>query len=422
MNLRFTDATGNQTWIRDAATFNTMVEAGQITPESMLYDESLGAWRRADGLPEFHAAYRRRNPQAGPYSEVPLYGVPATEAIYGGADSSPQQPPSVLFGTLQPEPPQEGTWPSTTGMISIVVGALLIMFVSIKYSSSAYTAGYRVGVVAGISLWIALGAFLVWRFALNKRKGMGLLIFGAGFFLVCTYQSLSAVNDSKLSGLAEADIGALLKKAMNGEPIEPKDYDEKTYGAAAPMLKIMNDYMTGLQADSMKMNEEMTRLRLETLLTEETLRNAEQITRGQARLQSMREIMDRYESLFKQRANDLPAKVMSSDVDEKIKREFLNGFNQTKDQGLRMLSQLFEIERRFASKAEEMLDFVKQRQGQYRFLGSTIQFASRQDELEYNRLVDQVNKIAEEETEWQEQAQRQMRRKYEDFQKATKRR
>jgi hypothetical protein len=171
----------------------------------------------------------------------------------------------------------------------------------------------------------------------------------------------------------------------------------------------------------MKMNQEMSQLELETMLTEQTLRDADTITNGQERLQSMREIMDRYENLFKQRAEDLPAKVMSSGVEEKLKQQFLTGFNSSKNQGLEMLSELFAIERRFASKAEEVLGFVKARQGQYKFVGSNILFKSDRDLTEFNKLTSAISLIAQEEAEWQQKAQRQMQRRYEDFEKATKR-
>jgi hypothetical protein len=425
MNLRFTDSNGREHRITDAAAFNWMVETGQIRADTMLFDERLMAWRRAGGMPEFHAAAQRLNPHTGqptdlpPYGEVPLYGVPSSEAVYSATQAAPQPPPSVLFGSARDEPPPQNHMLSLVGLLALIAGVLLILFSTVKFSPTPYAAGYRIGQTVAMSLAPAIIAFLLWRFAFDKKKGTGLLIFGIGFLGICALQSVNAARDSKANRLATEDVDLLIQKAMSGQPVEAKDYDEQKYGAAAPLLTIINEYVAGIQSESLKMNEEMSQLQLETLLAEQTLRDAERISGGQARLKKMREIMNRYEALFKRKAEELPARVLSSSIDEKLKQDFLRGFNSTKDQDLAQLSELFEIERRFASKADEILSFVKARQGQYKFIGSNIMFKSGRDEAEFNNLSSEIGLIAQEEIEWQERSQRQMRRKYEDFKKAT---
>ena len=53
------------------------------------------------------------------------------------------------------------------------------------------------------------------------------------------------------------------------------------------------------------MNKEMEDLHLDTMLKRETLQDSEHINGGKERLQTMSEMLDRYESKIKQRADDV---------------------------------------------------------------------------------------------------------------------
>jgi len=421
MNLIFQDAVGNQIAITNQYQLSAMVQNGQIQAGTMLYDIERAAWRTAHELPEYQAALQNPGWQVNQPDYGSPYGAPPAASPYGGQPANPYYGGPPQFGNVQFEPVAEKKWPAAVGLVSMIVGAVLLFGMSAKFSDSAYSAGYRVGMALGISFWIGVIAFLVWRFALNKKKGFGLLIFGCGFLLVSIGVSLNIARESQTQRVAAQDVSALIRDVMSGKKIEPKDYDEKKYGEMAPMIKLLNDYVSQMQTDTLAINKGLEDLHLETLLTEATLRDSNRIAGGQARLQTMLKLLDKYEPLFKQRSDELPDKVNNSSMSAPLKKEFLSGFNSTKDEGMRSISEFFSIERNFVAKANEMLEFVKSRQGQYRFIGNQITFRSARDRDTYNDYLAEIQRIGKQEDEWRERMNRRAQQRYDSMQKTLNR-
>jgi len=169
------------------------------------------------------------------------------------------------------------------------------------------------------------------------------------------------------------------------------------------------------------MNGETKALHLETMLTRETLQDASHIDDGKQRVNSMREMLDRYESKLRQRADEIPVKINLTDLAQDQKREFLNGFNSTKDKGLADIREFFEIERSFADKLDELFNFMRGRQGRYRFSGGQVLFNSTSDANVYNQHLTDIRTIAQREDAWRVKMQRQGSQQIEQMQKLLKR-
>lgn len=421
MNLKFHDESGNEIRVIDLAQFAAFVRAGRIQAHTMIYDETRAIWQVAAEFPEYH--HILSSPQVYSHNDTPSYAMPPDpQSPAESADAGPLPTGSVLFNQPLPESKQEKTWPSLVALLSILAGGILLFVVAAKYSINANHAAYRVGLAIGISFWVAVGSYLVWRFMLNKKRGFGMLMFGCGFLLVSVFVSLNGIQESRAEKLAQQDLTAIIRDVMSGKTVEAKDYDEKTYGRAAGVIQALNNYLVQMQTEMQSMNKEVESLELETMLTEKTLKNAETISSGQARTQKMREILDRYEAKVTGLTLELPDKIQKMDIDENIKREFLAGFNSTKDEGIKNLGEFFSIERAIVTKAEEIFDFLKARQGKYKFQGSLLYFQSVSDEVSYNALVSDVQRLAEREEDWRRNNQRRMQQQYENLQRGTKRR
>jgi hypothetical protein len=168
------------------------------------------------------------------------------------------------------------------------------------------------------------------------------------------------------------------------------------------------------------MKAELEALQLDHLLTMDTLQDIAHIDAGRERLQSMLEILDRYEDRWRTRQDEVPRKVAATDMSESEKQGFLAGFNQSRPAGDRQLAEFFGIERALAHKTDETLDFVRSRRGRYRMVGSSIQFASRQDIELYNSYLQEITVLAEEEARWQARARDASARGLKEFKKLAK--
>jgi hypothetical protein len=392
MDFIFHDENGGEVRVTDHTWFIRLVGEGKIKADTLLFNTQTSLWKRAWELGEYHEALASINQGQAGYAATPFYGAQGANAWQGFSQpSAPAQP--------------ERQWALGLSLFIFFASLAMLLYTSLKFSPSAYRAGYRLGTVMTISLFVALAAFLIWQFALNKAKGMGVLMFAGGFLLLSVFQSAAAYREGQKARLAVTDITALAQQMMSGGEVSTKDSDDKKYGDMAPMVRIVSDYAKDMQNDMLEMNTEMEALGLDTMLKRETLQDAAHINGGKQRLQTMREILDRYEVRFRQRADDIPGKVAASGMDDSQKREFISGFNTTKDQGLRDISEFFTIERAFVSKTEELLDFMRGRQGRYKFTSDQVIFSSQRDVEVYNGYLTEINRIAQQENDWRLRAQ-----------------
>ena len=391
MNLKFHDDRGNELFATDFASFVDFIQGGKIRPETLVFDQETSLWKRADDYEQYRAALVEMSARRDRQADVPIYGAPNQgELLYTG---------DIEFRKRSP-------WLAVLAAGVILFALTVLIISSVAFSSGAEAIGFRIGTAFGSSIWIGLTAFLIWRFALGKRRGAGLMIFAVGFFVICCYQSLSAFVEAQNSRRAIDDVALLIKDAVNGKAIDPKSVEARNYGETTPMVRVLVDYVAQTQSDFENLNQEMETLGVDQLLARETLEDSTRIDSGQRRLQSLLEVFDRYEALFRQRTEEMAANVERSKMSSRAKREFLAGFDMTKDSGIQRISEFFNIERSFVSKTDEIYNFMRGKRGRYRFIGSQIQFNSQRDTDMYNGLLDQINAIAQQESDWKTQASR----------------
>jgi hypothetical protein len=377
MNFKFHDYDGNEVWVNDSTKLEAMIRAGHILPDTLLFDPLTRLWTRAEDCPEFVAASAAVQQYAG----APSYGASGRGYELGDAQG-------------------KRMWPVILSLILLSLGLGLLALALAGGLHSPNAVAYRLGEVTGSSLLVAVVAFLIWRFLLQKKKGIGLLIFSSGFFVIAVYHSAVAAMEARSTDLATTDTVAMMTEMLNTGEISSKNFDEREYGSAAPMMKVLQRHFQQLTSDFSKMNQEMESLHLETVLQGEGLKDLSHINQGQATLQSLLAILDRYEELFRQRQEGMVNEVNASEMSDSIKREFLSGFNQSKESGLQQLGEFFNIEREFVAKADDLLNFVRSRIGHYRLAGSNIRFNSSSDAQVFNAHVQQIQLIARQEDDW----------------------
>jgi hypothetical protein len=392
MDFKFHDENGGEVRVTDRGWFIRLVGEGRIKADTLLFDAQTSLWKRAWELGEYHEALASMNAGQTGYAATPFYGAQGPNAWQG-------------YGQVPAGEQPRRQWALGLALFIFFSSLAMVLYTSLKYSPSAYRAGYRFGIVMVGSLFIALLALLIWQFALKRAKGMGVLMFAGGFLLLSIIQSAATYREGRRARLAVTDITSIAQQMMSGGEVSTKDFDDKKYGDMAPMVRIVGDYAKEMQSDMLAMNKEMEDLGLDTMLKRETLQDAEHINGGKKRLQTMREILDRYESRLRQRAEDVPGRVAASGMDDSQKREFISGFNATKDQGLRDISEFFAIERAFISKTEELLDFMRSRQARYKFTGDQVLFSSQRDVEAYNGYLTEINNIAQQENDWRLRSQ-----------------
>ena len=280
----------------------------------------------------------------------------------------------------------------------LIVSVLLILGSIVAVVAAGHLspekAAYRQGRLIGLTGIQAVGAYLIWRFLLNKRRGALLLLIS----LLLLDGSIRLLVSARLERSREyAAVDSLLKSLIRGEQIE---IDDKQYGSLKPLAVFLNDHIVQGQEIVRTMENEMADQHLETMLTRETYEHPNEIVSAQKRLQEIPKIMDRCEAHFRTWSEHLLTDVMNLNLPEATKEEFFAGYNETKEQGLKNLSEYLAIKRSLASAYNDVLELVRSKRGKFRFQDEGIIFYSAEDLSKYNSGLQKVDRLIEEHDAW----------------------
>src|SRR5205807_7946932 len=134
--------------------------------------------------------------------------------------------------------------------------------------------------------------------------------------------------------------------------------------------------------------------------TNRTYQDPNEIISAQKRLQHINQILDRCETRFRTLIEQMPSNVINLDLPDSTKKEFLVGFNETKDQRIEDVSEYLSINRSLASAYSRVLEFVKSKTGRITFQGEDIIFLTDQEADEYNSRVQEIDGITEQLNDW----------------------
>jgi hypothetical protein len=406
MSFKFHNERGEEVRVTDPSAFKALVDAGHIKADTLLFDEQTSLWKRAA---EYDAYQEIIKLQVNPYTDAPSYGAPLTFA------PPPQAP---MFGASAYDPEPDRGWLIVVSAVLLLIGAALTIYSMANFSASAYEAGYRLGQMIAATVFAAIISLVIWLVPRKKSIQAGLCIFAVGFLCASLLTSANAWREYRSDQAVVENMASMLTDLLKNQNLKPQDISEKKYGKNAPIMKVCYEYFQAVQSDFMNMTQQFQEMGVETLLQKETLQDVAHIEAGQKRIQALLELVDKTEALQRQRADEVISKINSADLPERSKRDFLSGFNATKEQGLAQLGEFFTIEREIFAKIDEMLNFVRSTKGRYSFVGENLIFKSTRDVETYNRLFEEVSLLAQRETDWQQRA---LRRSQEGIDKLQKR-
>jgi hypothetical protein len=265
--------------------------------------------------------------------------------------------------------------------IAAVVGALQLY--------PPPNAARRLGRLSGYTSFQAVGAYLIWRFFLRKRRGALLLLCS----LLLLEGSIEFLVGARVERSREyALIDSLLKSLLKGEEIRT---NPEQYGSMAPLAILLTDYTMEARDIFVGMENEIAAQHLETMLTRRTYQDPNEIISAQKRLLAITQILDRCEARFRTCFERMSSSVVGLDLPDRTKDEFLAGYYETKDQGIADVYEYLSINRSLASAYSRVLDFVKSQTGEIGFQGEDIIFPTDEDADEYNSRLQEIDRIIE---------------------------
>ena len=273
----------------------------------------------------------------------------------------------------------------------ITISIISILFSLIQYYHEELNGiSFQIGKIIGYSIWIIIITELIWRILFKKKFKIKLLLFSILFFCVSIYQSYIILNE-----LREAKL--ITKKTL--ESIENYLKDKKsnsTSGELSQFSKIFNDYLINL-----KRQNELFRNKLEQIiyfnLKIENFNNKNKLLLAKNNLKNVENIINEYKQNIESIDNSFIEKINLLNINSKIKKEFIIGFNESKKERYIYLNRYFEIIRSLVFQLDILLDFLISKQGKFQILDGQLMFYSEKDVENFNKYLKKIMLISEQE-------------------------
>jgi hypothetical protein len=344
----------------------------------------------------------------------PLHGAGPANVPVGllGSTTCPVDVPSSATAVSAETSADNKLEPSNRKVETILyrwIGGLLLAaaLISLWYAASqvasfagAEVATDRIAYLVGYYFWVPIVVYFVWRSALKKRKGLGLLLFGVAFLAVSLYQSVTILHEVDDGKRFKSTLREMMLKFQQGAVLD--DTQITNSGRYSPALVAVNDDYAKILSARHAFESALEAAKLETLLTPDALANPLLTDHSIATINSLRNAVDEADQSISKELDAIPHSAEA--LPDALRADFATGAERGTQNSKASISQFFQIERDFLNKAVELLDFANSRRGSFSLQKNRLLFGSQADLDRYNDYVSQIQDLARKEADWQKQA------------------
>lgn len=309
-----------------------------------------------------------------------------------------QRPPKPTAPSPEARPDES----VSRATLYVWVGALLLAAgLGIFYYAFVKTdveAAGKVGYLVGFYFWVPILVYVLWKSTFNKRKGIGLLLFGVAFLGISIYQSHAMLKEAEDAKLLLSKAQAMMLKLMNGELVERSQISD--VGQYSSVLLVMHDFISRTMSDFQTLNTKIETSGLETMLSPATLQSPRAITEAVVTLESLAAVIDQTETRLTSNYDEFPRVIDTADIPYNVRAVFKTGAEDGIQRGRAALTEYFKIQRTFIATAVDLLAFMRERQGRFTRQGDQILFDAQADADKYNEYLQLIQALALQESEW----------------------
>lgn len=227
----------------------------------------------------------------------------------------------------------------------------------------------------------------------------------------------SKSNEETLK-LAAEKLLEIYRDAESDSTITGQEFDEEIYGEYTEALEFTNEFLVELYQATNKIKNDLEQYNLEQLISEATMNDINKIIDARKQLQAVGEDFDNFEITVNDIIEQYSAKAETLEIPSDFKAGFLAGFQKSKDEDLPRIKELFEIEAALIEKVDEILGYLEQRQGKYKFQNGQVTFNTQADVNGFNKLGTELNELIEKEAEWQQKTTENTQKSIDSLEKA----
>ncbi|MCX7746133.1 MAG: hypothetical protein N2645_04445 [Clostridia bacterium] len=294
---------------------------------------------------------------------------------------------------------------------SFIVSAVLLLFALGFHVFNAFVGGSkldsasRLGYIGAVLLIIAIVTFLIFRFKSVHKRATGMLIFstviiisGLGVFTLSLWNMGSEAVQTN-------DIKTTYKRILStsvGGNIVSEELSEAAYGQNAKYLTVLVQSLNEviiLKRDFLKKISEINQLGISNQILEDPGKMDVMVKA----YKDLKEYVTDYEIKYEDLVKKMRQSVSDLKVNESEKQAFLKGFDESIGKNAEKMKQYFNIEKGFADANVELLQFLKNAKGKYKYSDNDgFQFNNKNDTDTFGKFYGKVDDAVKQESKWLE--------------------
>jgi len=223
--------------------------------------------------------------------------------------------------------------------------------------------------------------YILRRISCKTRKGvMTFFYISIIFCIFAVYQSLGLFVKASSAKKSLNKIVSIYNDVNEGKGISNlrKDGTEQ-YGELTPLMNIIIEYGTAIENDFSAMENEIRECQFDSVSKPETLAQPMLLSEAISNYERATSVLDKYKNLMQSRYDECLVNIRNSSLSDNLKNRALLSFTKEKEQGIKRVLELFEIRKKYAIEAKNLLIYIKSRPGSYSFQNNKLIFKNEED-------------------------------------------
>lgn len=252
--------------------------------------------------------------------------------------------------------------------------------------------------------------YVLRRISCKTRKGvMTFFYISIIFCIFAVYQSLGLLVKVSNAKKVLNNIVSFYNDANAGKEISIQEKNgTEQYGELTPLMNIMIETGSAIQKDLSAMNDEIQECQFDSIFKTETLTKPQLLSEALSNYEKAIIVLDKYEKQIRLRFDECLIKIRNSSVPEDLKSRVLSKAKKANDQGLKNILELFEIRRKFAAEAKNLLIYVKSSPNSCTYQNNKMVFGSEEDANFCGTSIRKLMSLSQEEDDWRKKTEQEV--------------
>lgn len=275
--------------------------------------------------------------------------------------------------------------------ILITITNVIKFIPSTDHNNIAFQLGRRIGLWL-FELVFFLTIAIVLSLIFKKIKQKIVLIIGIIYLIINIALFISSPINITRTQNTEEKIKSLYSSVTENKRIIEEDITTDKYGDTSDLVQYTQDFFIELQSLLNDTNKNLLEIDLDNIMNDVALKDHDRIIDTRKQIKVSLEKIDEFTVKMCDLIEKYTENIKSADDASDFSEGFTRGFLKSTNNYVERLTQQHQLMKNIYISIDDLLAFVDIKRDTYEFLDNQLRFKDTKDSLDYNALVEQLNR------------------------------